>query len=73
MISFIGIGSNQSEPIKQAQQAIKALTTLPDTTLINCSSLYSSSPMGPQDQPDYINAVAQIDTTLHRVLKQIYI
>lgn len=64
MISFIGIGSNQSEPVKQAQQAIKALQTLPNTQLINCSSLYSSCPMGPQDQPDYINAVAQIDTQL---------
>jgi len=67
MISFIGIGSNQSEPIKQAQQAIEALTTLPNTTLVNCSSLYSSNPMGPQDQPDYINAVAQIDTQLSAI------
>jgi 2-amino-4-hydroxy-6-hydroxymethyldihydropteridine diphosphokinase len=64
MISFIGIGSNQADPVKQAQQAIKALKTLPDTQFISCSSLYSSSPMGPQDQPDYINAVAQIETQL---------
>lgn len=64
MISFIGIGSNQADPIKQAQLAIEALKTLPDTQLISCSSLYSSTPMGPQDQPDYINAVAQIETQL---------
>jgi 2-amino-4-hydroxy-6-hydroxymethyldihydropteridine diphosphokinase len=64
MISYIGIGSNQANPIKQAKQAIAALKTLPKTKLINCSSLYCSTPMGPQDQPDYINAVAQLDTQL---------
>ncbi|PKF61290.1 2-amino-4-hydroxy-6-hydroxymethyldihydropteridine diphosphokinase [Psychromonas sp. psych-6C06] len=64
MISYIGIGSNQQDPIKQAQQAIDALKHIPDTRLTNCSSLYCSAPMGPQDQPDYINAVAEIDTQL---------
>ena len=64
MISYIGIGSNQAEPVKQAKQAIEALKTLPKTRLTNCSSLYSSTPMGPQDQPDYINAVAELDTQL---------
>lgn len=64
MISYIGIGSNQKEPIEQAKQAIKALKMLPNTQLTNCSSLYCSSPMGPQDQPDYINAVAELDTQL---------
>lgn len=64
MISYIGIGSNQATPIKQAQQAIAALKELPYTQLIKSSSLYSSTPMGPQDQPDYINAVVQLDTQL---------
>ena len=64
MISYIGIGSNQAEPVKQAEQAIAALKTLPKTRLTNCSSLYCSTPMGPQDQPDYINAVAELDTRL---------
>ncbi len=64
MISYIGIGSNQADPVKQARLAIEALKTLPQTKLTNCSSLYCSTPMGPQDQPDYINAVAQLDTTL---------
>lgn len=64
MISYIGIGSNQAAPVKQVQQAITALKGLPETRLINCSSLYGSTPMGPQDQPDYINAIAQLDTQL---------
>ncbi|MFT6987045.1 MAG: 2-amino-4-hydroxy-6-hydroxymethyldihydropteridine diphosphokinase [Psychromonas sp.] len=64
MISYIAIGSNQATPIKQARQAIVALKALPRTQLINSSSLYSSAPMGPQDQPDYVNAVAQLDTQL---------
>lgn len=64
MISYIGIGSNQADPVKQAKQAIKALQSLPESQLITCSSLYSSSPMGPQDQPDYVNAVAKLETQL---------
>ncbi|MEG3755363.1 2-amino-4-hydroxy-6-hydroxymethyldihydropteridine diphosphokinase [Psychromonas arctica] len=64
MISYIAIGSNQADPIQQAKQAISALNNLAETSLISCSSLYCSAPMGPQDQPDYINAVAKIDTHL---------
>lgn len=64
MISYIGIGSNQEEPIKQAKSAIEALKKLPKTQLTKCSSLYSSKPMGPQDQPDYVNAVAELETQL---------
>ncbi len=64
MISYIGIGSNQAQPIEQAKQAITALSNIKDTQLLMCSSLYRSAPMGPQDQPDYINAVAKLETTL---------
>jgi len=64
MISYIAIGSNQGKPVEQAKLAINALNNIDGTHLICCSSLYSSAPMGPQDQPDYVNAVAKIDTTL---------
>lgn len=67
MISYIGIGSNQQDPIKQAQQAIEALKLLPSSEIIKCSSLYCSTPMGPQDQPDYINAVVAIETQLNPI------
>jgi 2-amino-4-hydroxy-6-hydroxymethyldihydropteridine diphosphokinase len=61
---YIGLGSNLGLPEKQIQAACSRLATLADTALIKCSSLYKSQPMGPQDQPDYVNAVALIETAL---------
>lgn len=62
--TYIAIGSNLAEPVQQARAAIRALAALPDSRLVAVSGLYRSKPMGPQDQPDYINAVAALDTTL---------
>ncbi|SHO55318.1 2-amino-4-hydroxy-6-hydroxymethyldihydropteridine diphosphokinase [Vibrio quintilis] len=62
--AYIAIGSNQGDPVEQVRQAIKNLEKLPDSELLSVSALYSSTPMGPQDQPDYINAVASIKTNL---------
>jgi 2-amino-4-hydroxy-6-hydroxymethyldihydropteridine diphosphokinase len=61
---FIAIGSNLNDPVGQAQRGIEALKQIPRTRLLRASQLYSSSPMGPQDQPDYINAVVEIETDL---------
>ncbi|MFD2178754.1 2-amino-4-hydroxy-6-hydroxymethyldihydropteridine diphosphokinase [Veronia pacifica] len=61
---YIAIGSNLGDPIKKAKDAIEALKSLPKTKWVAASSLYSSKPMGPSDQPDYVNAVVSIDTTL---------
>lgn len=61
---YIAIGSNLADPVGQAKGAIEALKELPKSQLLNVSSLYSSAPMGPQDQPDYINAVAAVETQL---------
>lgn len=63
-IAYIAVGSNLAKPILQAKQAIEALKQLPKSQFIATSSLYSSTPMGPQDQPEYINAVVVIDTQL---------
>ncbi len=62
--AYIGLGSNLQNPIEQIQQAFSALAELAQSRLVLSSSLYSSRPMGPQDQPDYVNAVAQIETQL---------
>ena len=62
--AYIGIGSNLNDPVVQVQEAIGALEMLPDTTLVSRSSLYSGKPMGPADQPDYVNAVVGIDTRM---------
>jgi 2-amino-4-hydroxy-6-hydroxymethyldihydropteridine diphosphokinase len=64
LISYIGVGSNQTDPTKQAKLAIERLRHLTNSVFCDCSSLYHSAPMGPQDQPDYINAVVKIDTQL---------
>ncbi|KJY83638.1 2-amino-4-hydroxy-6-hydroxymethyldihydropteridine pyrophosphokinase [Vibrio galatheae] len=61
---FIAVGSNLSDPVTQANAAIDALKQLPKSQFVRASSLYSSTPMGPQDQPDYINAVVEITTEL---------
>ncbi len=63
-IAYIAVGSNLSDPVTQANQAIEALKQLPKSRFIATSSLYSSTPMGPQNQPDYINAVVAIETDL---------
>ncbi|KKD60357.1 2-amino-4-hydroxy-6-hydroxymethyldihydropteridine pyrophosphokinase [Grimontia sp. AD028] len=62
--AYIAIGSNLGNPVEKAQHAIEALKHLPGTRFVCTSSLYSSKPMGPADQPDYVNAVAAIDTEL---------
>ncbi|UAW97960.1 2-amino-4-hydroxy-6-hydroxymethyldihydropteridine diphosphokinase [Halopseudomonas nanhaiensis] len=61
---FIGLGSNLSDPERQLDKALDALAQLPDSTLLARSSLYRSPPLGPSDQPDYLNAVAMLETRL---------
>jgi 2-amino-4-hydroxy-6-hydroxymethyldihydropteridine diphosphokinase len=61
---YIGLGSNLQQPIGQVQQALVALANLPATCLIRHSSLYRSVPLSGKHQPDYINAVALLQTQL---------
>ncbi|MBB6341587.1 2-amino-4-hydroxy-6-hydroxymethyldihydropteridine diphosphokinase [Pseudomonas fluvialis] len=70
---YIGLGSNLAEPQSQLRAALQALQALPDSRLIGCSSLYASDPLGPADQPRYVNAVAALDTRLepHALLDQL--
>lgn len=60
----VALGANIGEPLRQIEAAFSALTALPGTRLIARSSLYRSAPVGYADQPDFINAVAIIETTL---------
>lgn len=62
--AWIGLGSNLADPLLQLATAVTELSALPGTRLIAQSPFYRSSPMGPQDQPDFVNGVALIDTTL---------
>ena len=62
--AFIGIGSNLEQPLTQVRTAVSALGVLPETRLDGVSAWYRSKPVGPVGQPDYINGVARIITTL---------
>jgi 2-amino-4-hydroxy-6-hydroxymethyldihydropteridine diphosphokinase len=61
---YLGLGANLVQPVAQLQQAVVALRQLPQSRIVAVSAFYGSKPMGPQDQPDYVNAVVALDTTL---------
>ena len=65
---YLGLGSNLANelgsPIEHLQQALLSLEQHQDIRELRVSSYYASAPMGPQDQPDFINAVVEIKTTL---------
>jgi len=61
---YVGLGSNLAEPQAQLRSALAAMEEIPHTRLLRCSSFYRSEPVGPGEQPDYINAVAALETAL---------
>ena len=63
-VCYIGLGSNLDGPERQVRSALVELAELPETRLLKTSSLYRSRPLGGKAQPDYINAVAQLETSL---------
>ncbi|WLQ13751.1 2-amino-4-hydroxy-6-hydroxymethyldihydropteridine diphosphokinase [Hahella aquimaris] len=63
-ICFVGLGSNLSLPEQQLHQALSALEDISGVQLLQASSLYRSAPLGAPDQPWYVNAVAQLETSL---------
>ncbi|MBI4195192.1 MAG: 2-amino-4-hydroxy-6-hydroxymethyldihydropteridine diphosphokinase [Betaproteobacteria bacterium] len=62
--AFIALGSNLDDPERQVGAALRELAALPRTRLLRASSLYRSAPVGYLDQPDFVNAVAAIETGL---------
>ena len=74
ILAYIGLGSNLANPLRQLQRACRALEELPDSRLLRCSAFYRSRPLqtgtetGPAgsavEQPEYINAVAAVETGL---------
>ncbi len=63
-IAYIGLGSNLSQPYQQIQKAISALNNIADTKVMADSGYFKSRPMGPADQPDYVNAVIELETKI---------
>jgi 2-amino-4-hydroxy-6-hydroxymethyldihydropteridine diphosphokinase len=62
--AYIGLGANLGSPTEQVRQAIERIATHPQLTFVAQSSLYRSAPLGPDEQPDYCNAVVSVDTDL---------
>lgn len=62
--AWLGLGANLGDPVAQVERALAQIAALPDTRLIARSSLYRSDPVGPAGQPDYCNAVCQLETGL---------
>ncbi len=62
--AFVALGSNLDDPAAQVRAGFAALARLPHTRVTAQSSLYRSAPVGYPDQPDFVNAVAAIETTL---------
>ncbi len=62
--AYVGLGANLDGPAARLQRVFDELDAIPSTRVVTRSHLYKSAPLGPPDQPDYINAVAAIDTAL---------
>ncbi|MEM9057263.1 MAG: 2-amino-4-hydroxy-6-hydroxymethyldihydropteridine diphosphokinase [Pseudomonadota bacterium] len=71
--AYIGVGSNLDAPLEQVNRAVAWLTELPDCAFALASSRYASAPLGPRDQPDFVNAVVGLLTRLspEDLLKQL--
>jgi 2-amino-4-hydroxy-6-hydroxymethyldihydropteridine diphosphokinase len=67
VVAYIGLGSNLENPEQQIRLARMAVAELAGVDELAFSSLYRSPPMGPQDQPDYVNAVMAVSTKLSAI------
>ncbi|HBK4748817.1 TPA: 2-amino-4-hydroxy-6-hydroxymethyldihydropteridine diphosphokinase [Enterobacter hormaechei subsp. steigerwaltii] len=63
-LAYIAIGSNLASPLEQVNAAVQALGEIPQSRIVTLSSFYRTPPLGPQDQPDYLNAAVVLETTL---------
>ena len=63
-LCYIAIGSNLASPLEQVKAALDALGEIPQSRVVAVSAFYRTPPLGPQDQPDYLNAAVALETTL---------
>lgn len=63
-VAYVGLGANLGEPRAQLLAAWDALGRIPQTRAIARSGFYRSAPIGYEDQPDFLNCVAKLDTAL---------
>ncbi len=63
-LAYIGLGANLGNAAAQVRNAFDELDRMPHSRVLRRSSLYRSAPIGHADQPDFINAAAQLETGL---------
>ncbi|WP_326470130.1 2-amino-4-hydroxy-6-hydroxymethyldihydropteridine diphosphokinase [Enterobacter wuhouensis] len=63
-LAYIALGSNLASPLEQVNAAVQALGAIPQSRIVAASSFYRTPPLGPQDQPDYLNATVVLETAL---------
>ena len=63
-VAYVGLVSNLQDPRRQIQSALAELDAMPHTRVVKRSSLYRTAPIGHLEQPDFVNAVAQLETGL---------
>ena len=63
-LAYVALGANLADPVAQIGAALEALAGLPQSQLLRASSLYRTAPLGIHGQPDFINAVAALETAL---------
>ena len=62
--AFVALGANLGDPASTVRAAFAALANLPASRVVHCSSLYRTAPVGITEQPEFVNAVAQLETDL---------
>ena len=63
-IAYVALGGNLGHPAEQMQRALDALAQHPQVTSVSRSGFYRTAPVGYDNQPDFINAVARVETSL---------
>jgi 2-amino-4-hydroxy-6-hydroxymethyldihydropteridine diphosphokinase len=64
VVAYLGLGANEGEPRRQLQEAITRLAATDEIEVVKASSFYLNPPLGPPDQPWYVNAALQVRTRL---------
>jgi 2-amino-4-hydroxy-6-hydroxymethyldihydropteridine diphosphokinase len=63
-VIFVGLGSNLGDRLSYLRQALSQLAKLEKTSVVNCSSVYETQPVGLKEQPQFLNMVAELDSAL---------
>ncbi|MBI4642608.1 MAG: 2-amino-4-hydroxy-6-hydroxymethyldihydropteridine diphosphokinase [Deltaproteobacteria bacterium] len=64
VIAYVGLGANLGDPRRQLEEALARLAAIEEVEVLKVSRFYRNPPLGPPDQPWYVNAVAQVRTRL---------